>query len=329
MPQVRVIRGWWGMVPLAGGLWACETARNPGGVQRDLIPPIITLTTSGTSVPDTQTIAGGLQFSIDASDNLGLKDIQLTYTGGYLAQTDTVFNTTVTSVTTSKTITFPANSGAGGLITIIGRATDGAGNFAEDTITVFLSNVQALTVTLLAPVPPAVAASGKNIPVQVEARQLGGIATIGFIITPRNAVVDPTTPPSDSLIFTPPARQPPDTIYSDTLTVQAGFTSFTVIAFAVDAGGRRALSPAVPVTVQTPGNDVTPPAVSHTISSRVEVNDNITVHATDPSGISWIGFRVDTVNGTTPIKFDTVNVSAGNITAVDSSFPLQLPLTDN
>src|SRR5213082_2204268 len=336
MPQVRVIRGWWGMVALAGGLWACETARNPGGVQRDLIPPIITLTTSGTSVPDTQTIAGGLQFSIDASDNLGLKDIQLTYTGGYLAQTDTVFNTTVTSVTTSKTITFPANSGAGGLITIIGRATDGAGNFAADTITVFLSNVQALTVTLLQPVPPAVASSGKNIPVQVEARQLGGIATLGFIITPRNAVVDPTTPPTDSVLFTPPARQPPDTTYTDTLTVQAGFTSFTVTAFAVDAGGRRALSPPVTVTVQTPGNDLTPPAVSHSISSRVEVNDNVTVHATDPSGISWIGFRVDTALNAAPpftgivaLKVDTVNVSAGNLTTVDSTFALALPLRDS
>src|SRR5213082_2087299 len=336
MPQVRVIRGWWGMVALAGGLWACETARNPGGVQRDLIPPIITLTTSGTSVPDTQTIAGGLQFSIDASDNLGLKDIQLTYTGGYLAQTDTVFNTTVTSVTTSKTITFPANSGAGGLITIIGRATDGAGNFAADTITVFLSNVQALTVTLLQPVPPAVASSGKNIPVQVEARQLGGIATLGFIITPRNAVVDPTTPPTDSVLFTPPARQPPDTTYTDTLTVQAGFTSFTVTAFAVDAGGRRALSPPVTVTVQTPGNDLTPPSVSHSISSRVEVNDNVTVHATDPSGISWIGFRVDTALNAAPpftgivaLKVDTVNVSAGNLTTVDSTFALALPLGDS
>src|SRR2546429_4635500 len=237
MPQVRVVRGWWGMVALAV-LWACETARNPGGVQRDLIPPVITLTANA----DTQAIASGLQFTVDASDNLGLKDVQLTYAGGYLAQTDTVFNTAVTSFNVGESITFPASSGAGGLITIIGRATDGAGNFAADTITVFLSNVQALTVTLLQPVPPAVASSGKNIPVQVEARQLGGIATLGFIITPRNAVVDPTTPPTDSVLFTPPARQPPDTTYTDTLTVQAGFTSFTVNAFAVDAGGRRAPS---------------------------------------------------------------------------------------
>src|SRR5437016_841449 len=329
MRQVRPSRGWWGIVALAG-LWACETARNPGGVQRDVIPPLITLTSSA----DTQPIASGLQFTVDASDNLGLKDVQLTYTGGYLAQTDTVFNTAVTSFNVGESITFPASSGAGGLITIIGRATDGAGNFAADTITVFLSNVQALTVTLLQPVPPAVASSGKNIPVQVEARQLGGIATLGFIIAPRNAVVDPTTPPSDSVVFTPPARQPPDTIYTDTLTVQAGFTSFTVTAFAVDAGGRRSLSPPVTVTVQTPGNDVTPPAVSHTISSRVEVNDNITVHATDPSGISWIGYRVDTpatppATGLVLVKFDSVNVSAGNLTTVDSTFALGLPLADS
>src|SRR6266568_4285550 len=301
MRHVRPSRSWWGIVALAG-LWACETARNPTGRQSDLIPPTITLTTSA----DTQQIGSGLQFAVTASDNLSLKDIQL------------------------------ANSGAGGFIKIVGRATDGASNFATDSITIFLSNVQALTVTLLQPVPPAVASSGKNIPVQVEARQLGGIAILGFIITPRNAVVDPTTPPTDSLVFTPPARQPPDTIYTDTLTVQSGFTSFTVTAFAVDAGGRRALSPPVTVTVQTPGNDLTPPAVSHSISSRVEVNDNVTVHATDPSGISWIGFRVDTAlnasppfTGIVPLKVDTVNVSAGNLTTVDSTFALALPLGDS
>src|SRR6266699_3699616 len=329
MRQVRPSRSWWGIVALAG-LWACETARNPTGRQSDLIPPTITLTTSA----DTQQIVTGLQFTVTASDNLSLKDIQLTYSGGYIAQTDTVFTQATTTFNQTVNITFPANSGAGGFIKIVGRATDGASNFATDSITIFLSNVQALTVTLLQPVPPAVASSGKNIPVQVEARQLGGIATLGFIITPRNAVVDPTTPPTDSLLFTPPARQPPTTIYTDTLTVQAGFTSFTVTAFAVDAGGRRSLSPPVTVTVQTPGNDLTPPAVSHSISSRVEVNDNITVHATDPSGISWIGFRVDTpatppATGLVLVKFDSVNVSAGNLTTVDSTFALGLPLADS
>jgi hypothetical protein len=324
MRPVRGARKWWGIVALACGVAACETARNPQGTQRDQIPPTITLTPTA----DTEQIAAGLSFRIAASDNLSLKDIRLTFTGGYLAQTDTVFTQATPTYSNQTTINFPANSGAGGLITIIGRATDGANNFAEDTITIFLSNVQALTVTLLAPTAPALASTGKNIPIQVEAKQLGGIERIGFIITPRAAVTDPSTPPTDSIMFTPPARQPPDTTYSDTLTVNAGFTSFTVTGFAQDAGGRRVLSSSVTVNVQTPGNDVTPPTVSHTISSRVEVNDDIDVHATDPSGISWIGFRVDTVNGPTPIKFDTVNVGAGNLTTVDSVFALALPLTD-
>ena len=325
MPRVHIVRAWWGSVALIAGVWGCETARNPGGVQRDVIPPTIVLT----SAADTQQIASGLAFSIAATDNLGLKDIRLTYSGGYLAQTDTVFTSAVTSFTKAQTITFPASSGAGGLITIIGRATDGAGNFAEDTIVIFLNNVQALTVTLLSPTTGAVASSTKNIPISVRAVQLGGIARVGFIIAPRTAVTDPTTPPTDSLVFTPPQRQPPDTTYTDTLTVQATTGTFTVTGFAVDAGGRRALSNSVVVTVQSAANDVTPPVVSYTISSRVEVNDNITVHATDPSGISWIGFRVDTLGGVTPIRFDTVDVSAGNLTSVDSTFTLQLPLVDN
>src|SRR6266550_3231879 len=162
-----------------------------------------------------------------------------------IGQTDTIFNTTVTSFTKSTIITFPANSGSGGSITITGRATDGAGNFTQATTVVFLSNVQALTVDLLAPTAPAVASTGKNILVQVHAQQLGGLARIGFIVVPRNAVVDPTTPPTDSLVFTPPARQPPDTFYTDTLTVQAGFTTFTVTGFGVDT----ALAAVPPFTV--------------------------------------------------------------------------------
>src|SRR5438874_2522513 len=295
MRQRRGGRGWCVLVALAGAVGACETARNPGGVQLDRISPTIAL-----SAADTQQIANGLQFSVDASDNLGLKEILVTFSNPTIAQTDTIFNTTVTSFNQGTKITFPANSGSGGSITITGRATDGAGNFTQATSVVFLSNVQALTVDLVAPTAPAVAATGKNILVQVHAQQLGGLERIGFIVVPRNAVVDPTTPPTDSVVFTPPARQPPDTFYTDTLTVQAGFTTFTVTGFAVDAAGRSKFTNPVTVTVQTPGNDVTPPTVSHTVSSRVEVNDNVTVHATDPSGIKVMGFRVDTALAAVP-----------------------------
>ena len=118
MVHMRTVRGWCAVVALAGAIGACETARNPGGTQRDVIPPGIKLTTAA----DTQQIASGLQFTVDASDNLGLKDIRLTYTGGYISQTDTIFNTTVTAFNKGTRITFPTGSGAGGFITVIGRA---------------------------------------------------------------------------------------------------------------------------------------------------------------------------------------------------------------
>ncbi|HEV2749173.1 MAG TPA: hypothetical protein VGV12_01470 [Gemmatimonadales bacterium] len=320
MPRLRVVRAWWGTLALIAGLWGCETARNPGGVQRDVIPPTITLSATA----DTQQIASGLAFTVNATDNLSLKDIQLTYSGGYIAQTDTVFTSATPSVTIGEHISFPASSGAGGLIKVVGRATDGGGNFAIDSIFIFLSNVQALKVNLLAPAVGALASTGKNLTVAVQAQQLGGIQRVGFIIVPRSAVTDPTTPPTDSLVFV--NTFPPDTTYTDTLTVAATTGTFTVTGFAVDAGGRRGLSNTITVTVQSAANDVTPPVVSHTIAARVQVSDSITVHATDPSGISLIGFQVDTsLTLTGPaLSLVTLDVSAANLTDVTRAFSLGL-----
>src|SRR5256885_13081155 len=152
MRQRRGVRGWCVLVAVAGAVGACETARNPGGVQVDAIPPGIAL-----SAADTQQIANGLQFSVDASDNLGLKEILVTFSDPTIGQTDTIFNTTVTSFSKSTKITFPANSGSGGSITITGRATDGAGNFTQETTVASLPRDQALTVDLGAPPSPPVA----------------------------------------------------------------------------------------------------------------------------------------------------------------------------
>jgi len=327
MQQMRGVRGWCALAALAGAVGACETARNPGGVQQDRIPPSISLSTTS----DTQQIATGLSFNVDASDNLGLKEIRLTYSDPNIAQTDTLFNTTVTSFNQGQHITFPPSSGAGGFITIAAHATDGAGNFADDTIVIFLSNVQALNVTLLAPTTGAIASPGRNIVVSVRAQQVGGILRVGFRVVPRTAVTDPTVPPTDSLVFT--GTLPTDTTYTDTLTVSPSFTtgSFTVTGFAVDAGTRPGATNPVTVTIQSVATDNTPPVVSHTIPARVEATDTITVRALDPSGIAWIGFRVDTVltavppfTGITPARFDSVNVGAGNLTDVTRKLSLGL-----
>ncbi len=314
MRQGRGNRVLWGIGVLAAAVWACETARNPGGVQRDLIPPNITLSnTAG----DTQDISGGLNFTVNATDNLGLKDIRLTYSGG-IPPTDTVFFSQVTTITISQKVTFPANSGAGGLIQIVGRATDGAGNFTADTLFIFLSNVQALKVLLVQPSPGAVASSGKYIPIEVIAAQNSGIRRIGWLVSPASQT---SNVGGDSVVnATPPF---PDSVdFVDSVLVSGTTGTFTIVGFAVDSGNRVATSAQVTVNILSAANDNTAPQVEQFVSLRAEVNDTITVHATDPSGITVIGFAVTDVAGN-PIRKDSVILS-GTSTDVTRKFALGL-----
>jgi hypothetical protein len=307
----------WGISALALAIWACETTRNPGGIQRDVTEPAITLTVTGS---DTQDIANGLAFGVSAVDNLALKSVDLTFSGGLIATLDTNFTGQVKNYTVSRILTFSQNSGAGGSIQIIGRATDGAGNWAEDTISIFLANVQALRVRLVLPSPGALASTGKGIAVDVIAVQNSGIAKIGFLVSPAASVTNPTTPPNDSVVYGPPFADSVE--YQDTLIVVPSSGTFNVVGFAEDSAGRRGFSAVVSVQIQSVATDNTAPEVAHRVGDRVEVDDTIHVRAQDPSAISWIGFRVDT--GGVVMKFDTVNVAAGNLTDVTRHMTLGL-----
>ncbi|MFN2572318.1 MAG: hypothetical protein ABR537_12035 [Gemmatimonadales bacterium] len=298
-------------------LAACETTRNPGGIQRDVTSPAILLTNSA---GDTQDIAGGLRFNVQAVDNLSLKSIQLTFSGGLIGQLDTVFTGTTKTYAVGRTLNFGSGSGAGGNIMIVGRATDGAGNFAEDTMFIFLSNVQALRVRLVLPSPGALASTGKGIPVDVIAVQAGGIVKVGYLVSPATSVSNPTSPPTDSIVFNPPFADSVE--YVDTLVVVPSSGTFNVVGFAEDSAGRRGFSNVVTVQIQSVATDVAPPIVAHRVATRVEVDDTIHVRAQDPSAISWIGFEVDT-NGVR-MKFDSVNVAAGNLSDVTRHFTLGL-----
>src|SRR5438034_6802006 len=317
---MRLVRGSTAILSigsLALAIYACETTRRIGGVQPDTQSPIIVLSNAS---GDTQDIAGGLRFNVQANDNLGLKTIDLIFAGGLNGVLDTIFRSAVTNYTVAHTLTFPANSGNGGNITIIGRATDGNGNSASDTITIFLSNVQALQVILISPTPGAVASQNRSIPIEVRAIQNSGIAKIGFLVAPASAVTNPTVPPNDSIVFLGALKDTVD--YTDTLTVLAATGTFDVVGFAEDSAGRRGYTNIVTVTIQSAANDVTPPLVSHSIGARVEVDDTVIVRATDASAIGWIGFRVDT--GGLLLKFDTIDVSAGNLTDVTRRASLNL-----
>src|SRR5204862_991527 len=279
--------------------------------------PTITLTNAG---GDTQDIAGGLRFNVQANDNLGLKTIDLTFSGGLIGQLDTLFTTEVKTYNVGHTLTFSGGSGAGGLIQIVGRAVDGNGNFAEDTVFIYLQNIQALRVRLVLPSAGALASTGKGIPVDIIAVQAGGIAKIGYLVAPANAVTKPTAPPTDSIVYSTPYADSVE--YVDTLVVVPSSGTFNIIGFAEDSAGRRGFSSVVTVTIQSVATDNTPPVVAHRVAQRVEVDDTIHVRAQDPSAISWIGFEVDT-NGVR-MKFDTVNVAAGNLSDITRNFSLGL-----
>jgi hypothetical protein len=310
-------RGVWGFVVLAGVVAACETARNPGGIQRDLTPPFIQLSnTAG----DTQDIAGGLRFNVNATDNLALRQIRLILSGGDIATIDTQFTGQVQNIQLAKQRTYPPNSGAGGVVQIIGRATDGAGNFSEDTLFIFLANVQALRVTLLNPQSGALASPGLGIPISVEAVQNTGISKIGFLVSPAASVTNPTTPPNDSITFSIPFAD--SVVYHDTLIVVPATGSFVLVGFAEDSAGRRGTSGTVTVNIQSAANDQTAPIVTHTIGQRVEVNDTVVVRGTDPSGISWLGLEIRALNGTL-LRFDSV-AAGGTLTDVTHRFSLNL-----
>ncbi|HEX4633511.1 MAG TPA: hypothetical protein VH163_06760, partial [Gemmatimonadales bacterium] len=307
----------------AAVLGGCETAASSGGVTRDNIAPRLTLTTPNKVHPklDSQTISSGLSFNVSASDNIAVDSVDLTFSIGLIAIHDTGF------VGGAKTVSYvfglsPAQlAGAGGQILIVGTARDGAGNRSKpDTITIFLSNKQALAAFLLAPTAGAVAGNGKYIPIQVKAvQQAGGIRRLGWTI---GGTAGQTATTADS-ISTGSAPFPDSTVFTDSVLVTGTTGTFQVVGFAVDSAGRRAASAAVTVTIQSVATDNTPPEVSQVVALRSEASDSITIHATDPSGITRVGFKVTDLLGN-PIGGDSLNFAG---TTTDQKVTLSLKLS--
>ena len=307
----------------AAALGGCETAVNTGGVSRDNISPRITLTTPNKVTPkvDSQTISNGLTFNVSASDNIAVDSVDLTFSVGYIAQHDTGFAGGAKTVSYAFSLTAAQLAGAGGQILIVGTARDGAGNRSKpDTITLFLSNKQALATNLLAPTAGAVAGSGKYIPIQVQAVQLaGGIRRLGWTI---GGVAGQTAATADSVSTGSPPF--PDTAtFIDSVLVTGTTGTFTVVGFGVDSAGRRAVSAPITVTIQSIATDNTAPEVAQSVPLRAEATDSVTIHATDPSGITRVGFLVTDLLGTT-IGGDSLNF-AGTIT--DQKVTMALKLT--
>lgn len=289
MDNLRTIRACAALFVCAATAAACNESRLTPGFSNDIIPPTVSI---AKSTGDTVDVINGIRFSVSAADNLGLKIVSIDMAGGLTLRLDTLFTSAVTSFTRPVDITLPTNTTAGGMMVINATVLDGADNPASARDSIFLFNSDALIVTIINPLTGAVAAAGKKLPIGVKASQRQGVRKVGYIIGPSLAGRD------SIFLFTAPL---PDTLsISDTLlipdTAQTG--SFTVTGFGEDNAGRRVTTPPLTVLIQSVANDTDPPKVTFKVAKRVEVDDSITVTATDPSGISLMGWIAHFLDGT-------------------------------
>ena len=295
----------------------CTERQFQPGYDDDTIAPSVSLVkTAG----DTLKVADGIRFGISAADNLGLKTLSIALSGGYNGTVDTTFTTAVTTVALAVKVELPSNTPAGGMIYLTATATDGADNSGTAQDSVFLLNQSALTVSVVRPSTGAVTSQGRQIVVEVRAQHAAGVKTVGF--TAAGVVTD-----SAARSYSSPL--PTEGSLIDTVTVPANASqgTFTVSGFATDSTGRTATSAAVSVTVQAVTNDTDPPRVSFKVSPRVEVDDSIKVTATDPSGITRMGWYALLRDDTTQRVGGAELTYGGTLTDVTETWPLSFTFT--
>jgi hypothetical protein len=168
-------------------------------------------------------------------------------------------------------------------------------------------------VQILQPANGSITSRGKSLPIAIRAQQRSGIQRVGYtfdgVITGGDSTAQLTS-------------LPPDTTFADTLTIpdNASEGAFTLTGFAVDSSNRRQTTAPITISIQSAANDQTAPIVSFQIATRVEVDDSITVSATDPSGITKLGWIAITLQGAT-VGGDSATF-AGNLTSVSQRWRL-------
>lgn len=312
----RNVRAGAALVSLIAALGACNEQSLAPGIARDLTPPTIQIS-RGSSL-DTVNISEGLNFQVVASDNLALRVVSVSVTGGVTRGIDTTFAGAVTpQVTIPITEAFPENTTVGGWVFVEASATDGAGNasgIVADSI--FLFNVNALIVTVDRPNVGATSAPGKSLPVQITGTQRDGVAFVGYFTTGVFETRDSTAQIIGEL--------PPEQTFSGTLRIpdSSPLGILTIRGFGIDALGRRVESAPRNIEILSTANDTTAPEVTFTVNDRVEVDDSITVRGTDPSGITELGWVATRFDGT--VVGQNSQTFGGDSTDVEFTWSLNL-----
>lgn len=314
MGSTRMGRPWLlACAVVLAGVAACGDSLTEG-TTGDANPPALDL--SG-APSDIDTV---LAFSADARDNLGLKTIHVSVSGGVTFSFDTTFTSAVTNTTLPFTLSVPRSVPAGTSVTVVGFATDGSGNRSPtDTLRLTVGNLVPATSRIISPASGTIAVVGKSLVLSIMGKSGLRVRSVGFS---TSGVL--TT--ADSAVFTTPLRD--SVSVSDTLTIPDGTPvgQLTVTPFVYDSLGQRSLGPSIVLTVQTAAATSSSPVVTFGTTPRVEVTDTIHVAASDQTGIVALGYEVRS-SPTGAVEAADSLISTGQITSLFRTFNMRLPYT--
>lgn len=287
-----------------------------GGTTGDANPPALDL---AGSVSGVDTV---LSFSADARDNLGLKTIHVSVAGGLTFTFDTTFTSAVTSTSIPFKLSVPRSVPAGTSVTVIGFATDGSGNRSlPDTLRLSVGNVAPPSVRVVSPASGTVAIPGLSVEISLAGSNGLRVRSLGYVTS--GVVVR-----ADSTSFQTPLR---DSAFTKLLLLIPQGTppgELRVTPFLYDSLGQRHTGSSIILNVQTAASAGTVPTVSFGVTPRIEVTDTINVQASDPTGITSLGYEVRTAVGgpVLPGMADSLAFN-GQVTTVSRTFTVRLPIT--
>ncbi len=292
-------------------LASCGEGTSPGsdGVDRTA-PRVVLLSLPG--APDSI-----LSFSVDVSDNLGIKSIHVALSGGLHQVFDTTFTSAQTHVILPFSIVVPKSVPFGTKVTVTATAFDGAGN-ASVTQTLSLSVGQVTSsVVITSPAPGTPVIVGKSIVVAVSGKTNVKVRSVGVAVT--DVVVR-----RDSIIFTTPLRD--SASFADTISIPSTSPTgrLTLTPFLIDSLGQR--TEGTPVVLDVTTSSSTRPSIIRGHSSRIEVTDTLHVEGTAPAGVTRLGYQILNIASNAVIIGDSIS-SSGNITSLIKTFNLRLPIT--
>lgn len=279
---------------------------------RDDIRPRIAAT-AGNFVADSL-----LGIKISATDNMGLKKIRVLFSGGLTATYDTVITTAMTTLAVEAVVRVPTTAPIGGTVTALAIAADGAGNLSDTArVTLTIGNLQPPVASVVSPVASSPVVTGKALILSLSGQARYKVRTLGYQITGAYNT-------SDSIVYRPPFKD--SLVAFDTLVVPDTVkgATITVTPFVVDSLAQRVIGTPVSYAVQIPANATTVPVVRTVTPSRVEVLDSVFVEATDPVGISVLGYEVRTSAGQL-LAADSVT-TAGGFTTFARTFRMRVPV---